>query len=206
MTRNGPVTFDRLDFTTDQVLLGGVGGNPDHLGVTTSKKLFAPRVGLAYQVSENTVVRSGFGITVDPLPLARPLRGFYPFTVGSNFSGVDSFAPAGTFSPLTTPIVLPPGAPPLPVGIPPICCPDISSGTIPLPAQALERSVPPGELKRGYIESWNLVVERKLPANFIVSVGYVGTHTVNQLGDLDVNSSLPGTGAAGQPSNNPHFG
>ena len=130
MQRDSVAKFDRYDFVTGNVLLGGIGGNPNNLGVTTSKKLFAPRVGLAYQVSDNMVVRSGFGITVDPLPLARPLRGFYPFTVGSNFSGVDSFAPAGTFSPLTTPIVLPPSAPALPVGIPPICCPDISSGTI----------------------------------------------------------------------------
>jgi len=204
MTRNGPVTFDRLDFTTDQVLLGGVGGNPDHLGVTTSKKLFAPRVGLAYQVSENTVVRSGFGITVDPLPLARPLRGFYPFTVGSNFSGVNSFAPALSFSPFATPLKS--GS--VPVGLPPICCPDISQPAIHLPAQALERSVGPGELKRGYIESWNLIVEHKLPSNFLVSVGYVGTQTVHQFGDLDVNSAPAGTtpGPSRQPYNKPQFG
>jgi hypothetical protein len=157
---------------------------------------------LAYQVSDKMVVRSGFGITVDPLPLARPLRGFYPFTVASNFAGVNSFAPAGSLSPLASP--LPSGA--IPVGIPPICCPDISTGTIPLPAQALERSVGPGELKRGYIESWNLIVESKLPGNFLGSVGYVGTQTVHQFGDLDVNSSLPGTGQAGQPYNQLQFG
>jgi len=110
--------------------------------------------------------------------------------VGSNFAGNGSFGAAGSLA----------------TGIPSICCPDISSGTIPLPPQALERSVGPGELKRGYIESWNLMVERKLPANFIVSAGYVGTHTVHQFADLDLNSSLPGTGAAGQPYNQPQFG
>lgn len=202
MTRNGAFQFDRLDFTTLNVLLGGIGGNPSHLGVTTSKKLFAPRVGLAYQINDKTVVRSGFGITVDPLPLARPLRGFYPLTVGSNFAGANGFAAAGSFSPQIT--ALPGGA--LPVGIPAICCPDISSGTIPLPPQALERSVGPGELKRGYIESWNLIVERKLPSNFLVSLGYVGTQTVHQFADLNVNASLPGTGAAGQPYNKAQFG
>ena len=202
MTRNGAFKFDRYDFTTGNVLLGGIGGNPDHLGVTTSKKLFAPRIGLAYQINNETVVRTGFGISVDPLPLARPLRGFYPLTVGSNFEGLNSFRPAVSLSPLASP--LPGGA--IPVGIPPICCPDISTGVIPLPPQALERSVGPGELKRGYIESWNLVVERKLPANFLVSVGYVGTQTVHQFADLNVNASLPGTGQAGQPFNKPLFG
>ena len=197
MTRNGAFRFDRLDFTTDNVLLGGLGGNPGNLGVTTSKKLFAPRIGLAYQVNNNTVVRTGFGITVDPLPLARPLRGFYPLTVGSNFVGANSFAPFSSLSPLAAPL---PGGP-IPVGIPAICCPDVSSGVIPLPNQALERSVGPGLLKRGYIESWNLIVERKLPANFLVSVGYVGTQTVHQFADINVNASAPGTGNLGQPLN-----
>ena len=201
MTRDGAFKFDRLDFTNLNVLLGGIGGNPDHLGVTTSKKLFAPRIGLAYQVNKDTVVRSGFGISVDPLPLARPLRGFYPLTVGSNFEGSNGFAPAVSLSPITA---LPGGT--IPVGIPSICCPDISTGIIPLPPQALERSVGPGELKRGYIESWNLTIERKLPANFLVSAAYVGTQTVHQFADLNVNSSVPGTGAAGQPFNQPQFG
>src|SRR5229473_2411421 len=98
MTRNGAFKFDRLDFTSLNVLLGGIGGNPDHLGVTTSKKLFAPRIGLAYQINNDTVVRTGFGITVDPLPLARPLRGFYPLTVGSNFQGPNSFTPFDTLA------------------------------------------------------------------------------------------------------------
>jgi Carboxypeptidase regulatory-like domain/TonB dependent receptor len=213
MTRNGAFSFDRYDVTTNNVLLGGIGGNPAHLGVTTSKRLFAPRIGLAYQLNDKTVVRSGFGITVDPLPLARPLRGFYPLTVGSNFAGLNSFAAAGSFSPAPLPAtgsVLPSCAPGtfqqgvcFPVGIPIICCSniDISSGSIPLPAQALERTTGPGELKRGYIESWNLIVERRLPGNFLVSAGYVGTQTVHAFGDLNINSSLPGTGQAGQPLN-----
>jgi hypothetical protein len=197
MTRNGAFQFDRYDFTTNNVLLGGIGGNPGNLGVTTSKKLFAPRIGLAYQINNDTVVRAGFGISVDPLPLARPLRGFYPLTVGSNFVGANSFAAFSSLSPLASPL---PGGP-IPVGIPSVCCPNISGGTLPLPAQALERTVGPGELKRGYIESWNLVVERKLPANFLVSVGYVGTQTVHQFADLNINASLPGTGKLGQPLN-----
>jgi hypothetical protein len=197
MTRDGAFKFDRYDPTTNNVLLGGIGGNADHLGVTTSKKLFAPRIGLAYQINNNTVVRTGFGITYDPLPLARPLRGFYPLTVGSNFVGANSFSPYSTFSPRATPL---PGGP-LPVGIPSVCCPDISRGILPLPSAALERTTGTGLLKRGYIESWNLVVERKLPANFLASVGYVGTQTVHQFADLNINASTPGTGRAGQPLN-----
>src|SRR5437016_13874504 len=45
------------------------------------------------------------------------------------------------------------------------------------------------------------LVERKLPGQFLASMGYVGTQTVHQFGDLNVNASLPGTGQAGQPLN-----
>src|SRR6266403_674027 len=53
MTRDGAFSFDRYDIKTNNVLLGGIGGNPASLGVTTSKKLFAPRVGFAYQINNS---------------------------------------------------------------------------------------------------------------------------------------------------------
>jgi len=62
------------------------------------------------------------------------------------------------------------------VGIPPICCPDISKGRLPLPAVS-EMGYPVANqtMTRGYIQSWNLIAERKLPGEFVTSVGYVGT-------------------------------
>jgi hypothetical protein len=60
-------------------------GNPDNVGITTSKKLFGPRVGFAWRISANTVVRSGYGITYDPLPFSRPLRGLYPASISASF-------------------------------------------------------------------------------------------------------------------------
>ncbi len=201
MTRDGAIKFERYDPNTNQIFLGGLGGNDTHVGVTTSKKLFAPRVGLAYQINNATVVRAGFGITIDPLPLARPLRGFYPLTVGSNFFGANGFVPVGAFS--ATPVVRPvlPAGNSLLVGIPSICCPDISSGVLTVPGAALVRSPGPGLLQRGYLESWNVTVERQLPGKFVTSVAYVGTQTVHQFADLNINASPPGTGSGGQPLN-----
>src|SRR5436190_780749 len=63
------------------VLIGGRGGNPDNVGIESSKKMFAPRLGLAWRIGDSTVVRAGYGLTYDPMPFGRPLRGFYPATV-----------------------------------------------------------------------------------------------------------------------------
>ena len=42
---------ERYDWTTNQMLIGGMGNTPTDTGVTVSKKLFAPRFGLAYRAT-----------------------------------------------------------------------------------------------------------------------------------------------------------
>jgi hypothetical protein len=87
------------------------------------------------------------------------------------------------------------------VGIPSICCPDISTGRVPLPAVA-ETGYPVAnrELHRGYIQSWNLIVERKLPGQLVASLGYVGSASVRGFAFLDINASqIPGSGDEGRP-------
>ena len=71
-----------LDIPTFNVLLGGVGNVPKNNGIKVSKTLFAPRLGAAYRINEKTVFRAGYGQTFDPIPWSRPLRGFYPLTIG----------------------------------------------------------------------------------------------------------------------------
>lgn len=151
--------------------------------IEVSKTLFAPRVGFAYRLSDNDVVRAGYGITNNPLPFARPLRGFYPLTVGADFSGQTDFVPFRN----------------LEEGIPIFVGPETTPGArIPLPTFVQQRTMPPDKINRGYVQSWNLVYERKFPADFVVSFGYVGTQTVRQLADLELNWSPVNGGNTGR--------
>ena len=70
--------IELLDFSTFNVRLGGLGGNPEDLGIDVSKTLFAPRLGAAYRIDDDTVFRAGYGRTFNPLPWSRPMRGRYP--------------------------------------------------------------------------------------------------------------------------------
>ncbi len=81
MTRAGRGGIEYWDPATNIISLGGAGGNPKDLGIATSKKMFAPCLGIAYRVTDRMVVRAGFGITYNPMPLARPLRGFFPLVI-----------------------------------------------------------------------------------------------------------------------------
>ena len=58
----------------------------------------------------------------------------------------------------------------------------------------------PEDLNRGYIESWNVTVQRELPWKFTGEIGYVATHTVRQLAHLDFNAvQTIGAGDDGKP-------
>ena len=183
MTRAAGKGIERLDPETNKVYLGGRGSVPRNVGVTTSKTMFAPRLGIAYRATENFVIRTGYGLTYSPLPFSRPLRGFYPLTVNFDFSAPNSFVPYNTLA----------------EGIPPVVGPDLSTGVVDLPTVASMRSPYAGQINLGYIQSWNFTVERKLPFDVVGSVAYVGTQTTHQLADLDINSGYPGSGQAGRP-------
>src|SRR5262249_42917828 len=178
-TRSGGLGIESYDPNTNEALIGGKGGIPQDNGVKFSKKLFAPRLGFAYQVDDQTVVRSGYGITYHSHPWgAQALRGWYPLTIVAEFSGVNGFQPV-----TSDPAYMAAGIPNAPlgptVGIPSICCPDISKGRVPLPEVA-ETGYPRANpmLHRGYIESWNVIVERKLPFQILGTLGYVGCPSV----------------------------
>ena len=85
------LTADSSGTLRPTVLLGGKGQVPTDLGVTVSKTLFAPRLGAVYRINDDNVFRTGYGVTYNPLPFSRPLRGFYPLTLASAFYSPDTY-------------------------------------------------------------------------------------------------------------------
>lgn len=186
LINRGDRGIERWDPATNIVYFGGLGSTPRNAGITVSKVLFSPRLGFAYRLGTKTVVRAGYGITQDPLPFGRPLRGLYPASISQSDRAIETY---GWYGPLDK-------------GIPEVAVPDVSKGQVVLPSNVDmgPRSPWGGHLSRGYIESWNLTIERELPWNMVGSIGYVGNHTVNQLLDRDINASTTlGGGNASRP-------
>ncbi len=174
--------IERYNLETNEVFLGGLGATPDNAGVQTKATQLSPRVGLAYKMGRHMVVRTGYGISYDPLPLSRPFRGTYPVMISNDFVPANNFLAFGSLA----------------EGIPPFVTPALDRGVIPLPLTATTIT-PPRDLRRGYIQSWNLIMERKLPLSLVGSVGYVATKTVRQFADLNINAAGPGEGNVGRP-------
>jgi hypothetical protein len=173
--------IERLDYSTWNVLIGDRGGNPSDVGVSGKPVYVAPRIGAAYRIDDNTVFRSGYGITVNPLPWSRPLRGFYPATIAFGNSAA-GFNYVGS----------------LEQGIPPIAIPDLSSGVVPLPSGVDMRTPDPENVDRALLHQWNVTLERRLPFDLVTSVAYVGTQTNGGYAYVNVNYAEPGTNNAGR--------
>jgi hypothetical protein len=195
----GVFRFDPSLGPANNVIIGGKGGNPQNTGVDIGWGMIIPRLGVAYRVTDHTVVRSGFGMTVDPDNFRR-FRETYGAVTNINLGGANSYTPAnclqaadaansitgcGTVGNST-------------IGIPPVTQPNYSTGFLTLPTSASTETVPKN-YHRGYIESWNLAIQQDLMSHFNMNVTYVGTHAVRAVTSLNINAAAPGGGNAGRP-------
>ncbi len=171
---------ERYDPIIDRVLIGGLGGTPESTGVDVGKGQLAPRLGIAWRATEKTVVRAGYGISVDPNSF-RNMRDAYPATISLQISGASALQAAGTLA----------------AGLPAIVSPDISSGSITLPANIGTQTFPQ-VFNRGYIQSFNLTIQRDIGWGFTAQAGYVGSRAIRQTANVNINAGVPGLGNSGR--------
>jgi hypothetical protein len=195
----------RFDPTTYDIYIGGENGVPWDAGATASKKGFAPRLGLAYRLNEKTVIRSGYGISVDPDNM-RNQRNQYPSIVNQVYQPPNTYqfiSYAGVpNSDGATQVKLSDGLP-LP------SYPVITGGVLtPSTTGANGTYLPststvtfPKDFDRGYYQSWNFTLQHEFSPTLVAQVAYVGTHGIHTQMGVNINGSLPGTGTAGRQLN-----
>jgi hypothetical protein len=133
---------------------------------------FAPRVGLAYQATSKTVVRSGFGIFYgrdEDLGIQRRLPNNPPFITSATFVGSQ-----------TDPAFL------LRNGFPADALTQASGST--------DVNNFPFNFPVPYVIQWNINIQRELPGDFLAQVGYTGSEAHKLPGVINENQPLPGTG------------
>jgi hypothetical protein len=159
-----------LIFKGDQGLTGGT--------IHNSLNKVAPRLGLAYALSPSTVVRAAYGIFLDDFP-------------SNVFNTVIQGMPWTTQATLQGPLQLsnPYGAAPVldPVGYTP-------SSSVVFP-NYLAYQVPSRTLRPGYVQSWNVVVERQLRSDLLVRAGYVASKGTDLLNEIQANPGIYAPGA-----------
>jgi len=169
---------------TNLVAICGYQAVPDGCGIRMSKRLFAPRVGVAWRITNSMVFRAGYGITNDPYSLDRPFKYNYPTLLIQTYDAPNSYQWVTT----------------LQQGIPAVQLPDVSNGYIPLPAAYVTTTINNKAYNRGYIQSWNFTLQKELKWGFAGQAGYVATRATDFVTAVNMNAGqVPGLGMAGQP-------
>jgi hypothetical protein len=175
--------------------------------LTNAKLNFAPRVGFVFDTRGNgsTVIRGGFGI-------------YYSQIVDNSFASYALGEPTGVFTYTATPgqvgfptsIAAAP-LPSFPAGaIAPIRSLYVRPGQPQYLSQWFDTSVLkgyPSAMLNPYSEQYTASLEQRLARNWVMSVDYIGTHTLRISRPLDVDSPSPfvrtvtGTGVVTLTSN-----
>jgi trimeric autotransporter adhesin len=150
-----------------KVIFPGYNGLPRNLWKTTWND-FEPRVGVAYRLGNDTVIRGGYG-----LAYAANNTGWYdgPYTYNmGSFTLGTQVQPYGTnpngtlvgdfFSPAASPLIVP-------------------SGANPAAAQLYGTSAVYfnyNDQRPAAVNMWNVFIERQFSRTWFVSVGYTGSH------------------------------
>lgn len=183
--------FSNYDPTTNSLVIAGVGGNPQDLGLDRHYKDFAPRVGIAYRFNDKTVFRGGFGISFAPFPDNTYAFNF-PIKQNNAFNPNNSFGPAllqdGSVAQLQRGFPAPTTATIPSNGI-------IANADVNQTYEVINK-----HFREPYVESWNMAIQRALPHNMALDVAYVANHGVAQPAVFNLNASTTiGADVNGQP-------
>lgn len=184
------------DPTTNNLLVAGYGKN-NLANNVSNQSLVEPRVGFAYRITSDSVIRGGFAMS--------GWAGAYGFTGGTlstqfpviyniqngNTGGYGSLGDsAGAHRTTSIPVV----------------------SFITIPANGAVYADPTQQAfvipKRNpipYVETWNLFYERSFKHGFTANIGYVGNVGRHNPSNIELNAAAPGTGTAGLPLNTAAF-
>jgi hypothetical protein len=174
-----------FDPATGEVLAAGIGSVPRNMGISPYNLGFAPRIGIAYQLTEKTVIRTGYG------------RSFNPSGLGAVFGQGADYNP---------PIVNPQsvnqpnpyvaafdllGGPPAPIA-PPVS----TSGRYLLPDGVGINyfTDPPGAYRIPLVDFWNFTIQRQITSDMALEVAYIGNVGRHLFLALNRNQAVPGPG------------
>ena len=163
--------FVNYNPATNQLVTAGVGGNPSNLGMKTDYKNFAPRLGASYRVSEQTVVRAGFGVSYVPF-VDNTYAYNYPIKTSTFYTITPTYGaalnPAGGVVNLATGL---PATPTVNFASDGTLTESAANGTI-----GLANLYIPLDFKNAYVSSWNVALQQAFSHDMSLQIAYVANH------------------------------
>src|SRR5579872_3303489 len=159
-------------------------------GIPPDRHDFAPRFGIAYQLTPSTVVRSGFGIFYDVfgsnyVQTQQSPRGNWPFAFPQTITGLNS-------------------------GVPTVFYPNVFLGpptgsTVPLGCQQC-LNINQSSSRTPYVEEWTFSIQHQFSPSWMLEAAYFGSHGLKLTGQIVDNTAIiPGPGPISARQKDPQF-
>jgi outer membrane receptor protein involved in Fe transport len=171
------------DPATNSLVYAKNGSIADRALVNPSYKNWAPRLGLAYQVTPKTVIRAGYGISY--VLFERQGGDSYlayngPYVVNSQITqspseGLCQANQAPTTCFRTTEMGYPQGF-----------TDPANFSTVTTKTVYIQKNI-----RTPYVQNWHFTIQRELAKNLLLDVAYVGNHSVGLWVTGDLNQALP---------------
>ena len=209
---NGSGNGALLNLQTGYINVAGEGGIPLNMGVAAAKNTYNPRMGVAYQYNDKTVIRAGYGRSFDlgvfgsdfghvvtqniPVLANQSLTATGgPTSYAFNLSDPGNAALPGvtnTLENFTPPAANSAGQIPITANIP---------GTSSTIGSSVSVKARPFTERLPTLDAWNIAVQRSITATLSVEVAYVGNKGSHTLSDGDGNNTNPNEAAIFLPAN-----
>ncbi len=197
---NGKGNGALMNLDTGFINVAGFGNIPSNMGVSIAKNTYNPRLGVAYQLNQKTVIRMGYGRSFD-LGVFGSVFGHVvtqnlPVLVNQSISatgGPNTYAfqldnPASTKGGLASGLI----------NYTPVA-PD-ANGQIVNPGASVNTKARPFTERLPTLDAWNFTVQRALTPTLSLTVAYVGNKGTHTLSDGDGNNTNPNEAAITLPS------
>jgi hypothetical protein len=197
---NAPGNGALLNLATGYINVAGEGGIPSNMGVSVAKNTYNPRLGVAYQINEKTVIRAGYGRSFD----IGVFGSVFGHVVTQNLpvlANQSINATGGTSSyafNLTNPALTQGGQATGLSNYTPLV-PD-ANGQIVNPGSQVNSKARPFTERLPTLDAWNFSVQRSLSPTVSVTVAYVGNKGTHTLSDGDTNNTNPNEAAITLPA------
>jgi hypothetical protein len=224
-TVNGNEQGSLLDMRDGYLHVAGVGGIGTNMGWSSRvSHQFEPRIGIAYQLNEKTVVRTGYGRSFDigvfgsifghtstqnlPVLANQSLNYNGPnSSTGAAFCvGLDADNPGcvggGNLPAGPNPNTVPGQGGPVAYTFPTVP----TDGLLPNPGATVESKARLNPLRFPTLDAWNLSFQRALSPTLSLTIAYVGNKGTNTLSDGDGNNTNPNEAAISLPASTTAYG
>jgi hypothetical protein len=181
---NGPGNGALMNLSTGYLSVAGIGGVPSDMGWKAGKNTWNPRLGIAYQATDKTVIRAGYGRSFD----LGVFGSIFGHVVTQNLPVLANQAITATGSNSTSyaqPFDLATG--PLPNQTVPVP----SNGLLPNPGADVTTKARPNPLRLPTLDAWNVSVQQSITPTLSLTMAYVGNKGTHTLSAGDGNNTNP---------------